>query len=236
MTGTKNQRATVARAIGVATGLWLWLCPPLAAQTDAATARLGKVRLDAGARRVTFPAVFNQSEGPLEYVLVGSGGKTHESLLRTEVEPIQLHTAMLLLGAKGGERHPGNDPPAAINADYLRTAPALKGERVQITLRWQAGDKEVACRAEDLVFDAQTRAPAARGDWLYSGSMFDGNHFLAQEEKSFIALVTDPAALINNPRPGHDNDQVWTVLKEKVPAKETAVQVILELPPPTPAP
>ena len=195
--------------------------------------RLGKVRVDPEHRRVAFPAVFNMTEGMLEYVLVGNQGKTHESLLRTEVEPTQLHTAMLLLGVKTGERHPGDAPPSAINADYLRSAPALKGDPITILLKWEVDGKATTCRAEELIYNLEVKAAAAPGDWTYNGSMFDENQFLAQQEKSFVALVTDPAALANNPRPGHDNDQIWSVAKEKVPAKDTPVEVILELKPTT---
>ena len=194
-------------------------------------AQLGKVQLDREKRHVSFPAVFNMSEGLLEYVLVGSQGKVHESLLRTDVQPTQLHAAMLLFGVKTGERHPGAAPPAAINAHYLHTAPALKGDPVTILLRWTVGGKETTCRAEELIYNADTKAAATVGDWTYNGSMFDDNQFLAEQEKSFIALVTDPAALANNPRLGHDNDQIWFVAKEKVPAKDTPVEVILELKP-----
>ena len=196
---------------------------------------LGKVQVDAQKRRVSFPAMFNMTEGMLEYVLVGSQGKTHESLLRTEVEPAQLHAAMLLLGVKTGERHPGDPPPSAIDADYLRTAPALKGDPITILLRWDADGKTTMCRAEECIYNLETKAAATPGDWTYNGSMFDENQFLAQQEKSFVALVTDPAALANNPRPGHDNDQVWSVAKEKVPAKDTPVEVILEIKPATAA-
>ena len=209
-------------------------CLPLAAQetpVDNRPVRLGKVQLDQEKRRAIFPAMFNLTEGPLEYVIVGSQGKVHESLLRTEVEPAQLHTAMLLLGVKAGERHPSDAPPAAIDADYLRAAPALKGDAVTIFLKWTVAGKETTCRAEELVYNTQTKAAAPAGDWTYNGSMFEGNKFLAQEEKSFVALVTDPTALINNPRPGHDNDQIWAVAKDKVPPKDTPVEVMLELKP-----
>ena len=209
----------------------LVFCLLSSAFSEPPPAQLGKVRLDQEKRRVSFPAVFNMTEGMLEYVLVGSQGKTHESLLRTDVEPTQLHTAMLLFGVKTGERHPGAAPPAAINADYLHSAPALKGDPVTILLKWTANGKETTCRAEELIYNTETKAVAATGDWTYNGSMFEENQFLAQQEKSFIALVTDPAALVNNPRPGHDNDQVWSVAKVKVPAKDTPVEVTFELKP-----
>ena len=221
-------------------------CSLLSAQEaspDASAARppvrLGKVQLDPVNRRVSFPAVFNMDGGILEYVLVGSQGKTHESLLRTDVQPTQLHTAMLLLGVKTGERHPGDPPPAAINADYLRGAPALKGDAITVVLKWTADGKETPCRAEALIYNLQTKAAAATGDWTYNGSMFEDDQFLAEQDKSFVALVTDPTALVNNPRPGHDDDQIWSVAKDKVPARDTPVEVTFQLKPaaaPSPTP
>ena len=234
--GTIRPKARAARVAAVVLGFCCFLCPPLAAQDAGPATRLGKVRVDAGQRRVTFPAVFNLSEGPLEYVLVGSGGKTHESLLRTEVEPVQLHTAMLLLGVKTGEPRPGNVPPTAITSDYLHGAPAPRGDPINVFLRWTVDGKEVRCRAEELINKAETHDTATAGEWTYNGSMFDGNRFLAQEEKSLVALVIDPTALVNNPRPGRDDDQRWSVDQKKVPPKETLVEVTLELrPAPAPA-
>src|SRR3989442_9675353 len=61
--------------------------------------QVGAVRIDREQRTLRFPALVNLREGNLEYLLVTSFGKTHESLLRTEVRPFQLQVALLLLGA-----------------------------------------------------------------------------------------------------------------------------------------
>ena len=106
-------------------------------------------------------------------------------------------------------------------------------------MKWTVGGKETTCRAEELIHNTDTKAAAATGDWTYNGSMFEDNQFLAEQDKSFVALVTDPTALVNNPRPGHDNDQIWSVAKEKVPAKDTPVEVTFQLKPvvaPSPTP
>jgi hypothetical protein len=38
-------------------------------------------------------------------------------------------------------------------------------------------------------------------------------------------LITDPFALVNNPRPGRDNDDLCEVNSKTVPPLDTAVQV-----------
>ena len=56
-----------------------------------------------------------------------------------------------------------------------------------------------------------------------------GGHFLAQVDGSIAALVRDPAALINNPRPGNDDDQIWEVYSKTTPPAGTAVDVTIQL-------
>src|ERR1041384_1854737 len=54
---------------------------------------LGKVRLDKNQKSLRFPAVLNMNKAIAEYLLVHKRGKTHESLLTTEVEPYHIHVA-----------------------------------------------------------------------------------------------------------------------------------------------
>src|SRR5688500_4438128 len=97
--------------------LWLIASTPALAQVEtngAATAlsplrkisedifQIGAVRLDKKTRTATFPAQVNMVAGNIEYLLVQASGKLHESILKPEAAPLHLHTAMLLLGAKGG--------------------------------------------------------------------------------------------------------------------------------------
>ena len=184
--------------------------------------RIGQVTLDKAKREVRFPAVVNQREGLIEYLLVGAKGKTHESLLRTDVRPPQLHAAMLLLGVETGERHP------ALDSAYLAEAPWPPGLPVAISVQWEVPGRAPVTRSADaLITNTKTAAPMTAGSWIYNGSLFDHGHFMADEDLSFAAVVTDPVALMNNPRPGHDNDEIWTVATERVPPLETPVEVRL---------
>lgn len=180
---------------------------------------LGKVRLDKERRTVSFPAVVNMNEALIEYLVVTSAGKVHESLLRTEAEPWHVHVAMLLLGAKG----------AGTNSFPDAHPQPLPGEKVSIELSWNVGGKKKNHRAEEFVYDQAGRSIMRRGPWIYTGSkVFEGT-FIAQRDGSVVSLIEDRDALINNPRPGRDNDDNWQVNGKGLPPLESRVEVTIRL-------
>ncbi len=65
--------------------------------------------------------------------------------------------------------------------------------------------------------------------------MFNEGRFLAQLDGAFAALVTSPAAVINNPRRGNDDDSIWIVNEKAVPAVKTPVDITIQLLPATDA-
>ena len=180
---------------------------------------MGEVTIDPQKRSLTFPATVNMQTGMVEYVVVTSTGKTHESVLRTEAKPFHIHTAMLLLGAKGGR-----DPAA-----FLDPKKELPGEQIQIFAAWQDQRRPL----QELVAHATNSRPMTLPHWIYNGSYAsDDGRFLAQVEGSIVSLISDRGALINNPRQDRDNDELWTVNTNTVPEVGTPVQVIIELPVP----
>jgi hypothetical protein len=72
---------------------------------------------------------------------------------------------------------------------------------------------------------------AEDGPWLYTGSFFYENRFIAQVEGAFAAMVTYPGALINNPRSGSNDDHIWFVKKSAVPPAGTPVEFSITLEP-----
>jgi hypothetical protein len=196
--------------------------------------QIGKLRLDKNTKSIVFPGKINMSKDLVEYALVTPEGSTHEALLTTEIQPSDLHFAMLLLGAKGAgllAPSPDQAPPGEINADYLRTAPRLKGDNLQITVKWKdKDDKDKSAPIEDLLMNPDTRKAAPRGPWIYTGSMFGADgHFLAQQQGTFVSVVTNPVALINNPRKGNDDDRAWAVNESATPAVNTPVEIAIKI-------
>jgi hypothetical protein len=173
---------------------------------------LGEIRLDKQAGSIQFPAAVNMREGMVEYWLVGSGGKLHESVLRTELEPYQIHVAMLLLGIKSAQ------PPDL-----------LSGDNIQIRVSWHADDQKIQRTAEELVTNLQTGQTMSPGPWNYTGSRMIDSVFVAQRDRSIVSIIEDPDALVNNPRPGRDNDEIWEANPASVPPVGTPVLVTVQL-------
>jgi hypothetical protein len=201
---------------------------------------IGAVRLDKNASTVTFPAKVNMNDGLVEYLLVSPQGAVHESVLVSDAQPQDVHMAMLLLGAKGMAQPKDGKAPERIDAEFLAKAPKLTGDRVFLTVKWKdEGGREQAAPAERWltrkIFTPKKPAKAVAaedGPWLYTGSFIYENRFIAQVEGAFVALVTFPSALINNPRTGSNDDHVWFVKTEAVPPVGTPVEFLVKLQPP----
>ena len=206
------------------------ICPVRAQIVDGAGKALDfrGIQIDKQKRTITFPATINMTQGMLEYLIVADTGKTHESLLATKIQPYDVQVAMLLLGIAPA-RKANAEPPAQINKQYLKTAPELKGAQINIFLAWQDGHGGHRVRVESMIWNLAKNAAMTDGPWIYNGSVMYGGKFLAQVDGSIAALVRDSAALINNPRPGNDDDQIWQVYPAMTPASGTPVDVIVEL-------
>ncbi len=204
---------------------------PTMRQVSPGIYEIGKVRLDQKGLTISFPGKLNMKRGLLEYLLVNPKGSAHESLLATDVGASDIHVAMLLLGAKGGAST-ADAPPAQLDAQYFRTAPKLTGDTVFITVKWKEKDVEKTAPIEDWLFNEEAKKAIEHGPWIYNGSMLYEGRFLAQDEGNLIALVTSPTALINNPRKGNDNDQMWNVNETATPGANTPVEIIFRLVPP----
>jgi len=180
--------------------------------------RIGEIRIDKNERSLSLPAEVNQRQGLLEYLLVRIGGKTHESLLRTKVEPYHLQVAFLLLGLAP------TDKPLAFQGDPERP----RGKPVQIFISYRdAAGREMRVKAEEWVArkSGETVQPAGRLEWVYTGSAVVNGRLIAQNEGSIIATYHDPVALVDNASAGGESDKVWLPLASRLPPVGTPVTV-----------
>ena len=200
--------------------------------------KVGSVQLDKNTGIVSFPAKVQMDDGLLEYLLVTTQGPVHESLFVSDAAPQDVHMAMLLLGAKGMVQQ-GAKAPGRIDADYLAKAPKLTGDRILLSVKWtdKDGKEQVAPPERWIMRKVFTprkptkNVPAEEGPWLYTGSYFYENRFIAQADGTFAAMVTFPGALINNPRSGSNDDHIWFVKTEAVPPVGTPVTFTIKLEP-----
>lgn len=180
--------------------------------------QIGQVTLDSKARTVTFPATVNMRTGLVEYAVVTTGGKVHESVFKTDAEPFHIHTAMLLLGAKLE-----TNIESAVFFDPKREIP---GPKLKIEVTVPGGNARTNL-IDRFVQNAQDKTPRTNQIpfWIYNGSRTSDGVFLAQREGSIVSLIADPAALINNPRQDRENDELWSANIAEIPPNETTVEV-----------
>lgn len=181
--------------------------------------RIGEVQIHKRARSITFPAQVNMDSGLLEYLLVQSRGKTHESLLRTDVDPYSLNIAFLLLGFEGTDR------PLAEQGALEKP----EGESVEITIIYHDGTSSKWVPAESWIVkhtaDSEISVPLT---WKYTGSMILAGAFQAQVHGSIAAIYHDPAALIDHASEGGESDEIWFVNEAEVPPLGTPVTVVFK--------
>jgi hypothetical protein len=179
---------------------------------------IGGVRLLKKECRVEFPATVNMEKGLLEYLIVGNTGKVHESLLRTEVEPYCLQIALLMIGLEGSTN------PLAQQGDPRKP----EGDPVSIWILWQKGEKREKLRIEQWVFNRANKSPMNPVDWIFTGSIISNGVFMAQVEKSIVAVFRDPVAIIDNPLPEGASDEIWFVNESEVPPVGTGLTVVIQ--------
>ena len=181
--------------------------------------RLGDVLINKAERSVTFPGEVNMDKGMVEYLLVHRKGKTHESLLRTSVEPYNLKVAFLLLGFEPTEK------PLARQGDPETPS----GERVRITLIADTGSRKEVIPVEKWLINrfGDVARDVEPLNWVYSGSLVRQGRFMSQETGSIVAIWHDPVAMIDNASPGGHSNAIWFVKQGTVPAVGTPVQVII---------
>jgi hypothetical protein len=207
--------------------------PPALKEISPGVFEYNGVQLDKKNHRISFPAIVNQDGGLIEYLLVSDKGKLHESLFSTKVLPHDIHLALLLIGLKEPKNTGENVPPTAIDTPYLQSAPKLKGPPVQISVAWTQDGKQKSGPAEDWIFNLKTKQKMSTGPWTYNGSMIDNGVFLADQELSIVAVITDPTALVNNPRPGYDDDEIWQIPEKSTPPVDTPVVITITMVEPT---
>lgn len=183
---------------------------------------LGGVRLNKKERSISFPATVNMQEGAVEYALVHATGKVHESVLKTDADPLHIQLARLLVWPETDTGKTGPED----KADWPRE---LMGPKMTVSVTWRANAAGKEAQLEDLVLNTLTKSRMTPGDWVYNGSRVVEGTFLAQRDGSIVAIIADPDALVNNPRPGRNDDEIWTVNSPLTPAQGTPVTVTMQL-------
>ncbi len=228
---------TICLAVSLALTVLCFACRAEDTSKDAGgTVELPGLTVDIKNRTVTGTGRICLTSGILEYLVVAGEGKTYESVLEMDVNPSDLHAALLMIGAVPGaieEEFTGDrkgDP-----ADVEKKG---KASRFGMSVQWTRNGKTVEMPAEELLYNRKKDSAGHDFIWVFTGSYFyrdkNGNeHYSADEGKSIAGIWYDGSALFNlaekSKNPYRGGSFGFEVNTRKVPPKDTVVEIVFQM-------
>lgn len=202
---------------------------PSVKQLDEDRFQIGEIVFNKKSREIRFPTVVNMTEGQLEFLVVHKNGKTHESLLATDISPMALNIAFALLRYPASkEFSPLPSETGGASNEYPEVPEKVKeGARITIEVEWKEGERTRRVPANDWVQHGVKGSAMPPGPWVYGGSDVANGKFAAESTGDIVAIYLAPAAMVNYPGVDHDNDDVWTPFPKRVPTEGTPVTLII---------
>ena len=180
--------------------------------------QIGNVTFDVNKREVSTVGEINIIGGDtiIEFFACGKLGKTHESIIMLDVEPVHI---FLALGAL--------DMAPGMNLTVEGDPHEPQGDPTEIWIEWERGGETVRHRAEKLVWNVMEERPMQQTHWVFTGGRVIRGQFTAQLFHNIIAVYRDPDSIFNHPLPGGKDDRTYRVHTDVMPPKGTQVKVII---------
>lgn len=197
-------------------------------KVDDDTLRIGEVTLKKSSRELSYPAVLNLADGILEFLIVHQDGKIHESLFRTTASPLDINLAMTLLRYQPSKelyRIP-SEPGLLTDEFYPPPAENKDASRISIFVEVDKDGRTERILANDWVRHETTAKSMPPGPWIYGGSEINDGRFISELSGDIAAIFITNSSLINYPGEDNFDDDVWTVMTDRVPDLETKVTLV----------
>ena len=176
---------------------------------------LGGITVHRAARTVSFPAVVNLASGLVEVLIATPEGRLHEALLKADVDPLHLQTALLLLDLRNGPRVP----------DEV----GRQGDILDIDIEWENEEgARIREPVELWIRDQRSRQPMKRVGWVLVGSSVANGVFQATSEGNLVLTYSLGNTVLDSALPESDDDTLFHVNQGKTePGLAATVRVIL---------
>ncbi len=174
--------------------------------------RLNDIEINLLEKTLSLPAEVNMAEGLIEVVLCRPEGKTHESLLVTDVTPLHFNTALLLLGLDPVNEIP--EDPEMVDPLSIYLTIETPGESVLIYIETLVDDEWQRQPVEHYIYDMRSNDTMTPGTWLFRGAVTHRTGYvIIDSELTMIATYHDPIALMELNEDGKYNDEYFYVNK-----------------------
>jgi len=187
------------------------------------------ITVDIKTRTVMVPAVVarqgqykKELRGAIEYALVGSNGKSYESLFVTDCPIDDLHAALLTAGAGAGQPAAGDRPP--------------EGAAVSVSVEYVAGGTVHRRPLDEFVVHLATGEPLKPQPWIFTGSTLtvdpatEAQVLQARVTQSILALHwSDASSLLVNARPECVNQNLYGTNLNLLPPADAKVLLVFQV-------
>ncbi|HYF48033.1 MAG TPA: YdjY domain-containing protein, partial [Planctomycetota bacterium] len=212
-----------------------------------------EILIDKDKKIIAMNGEFCLETGPLEYLVVSKGqnARLHETIVAVNAIPRDICTALLVCNytyaGELGEDGKINLPKDAgimvsIEFDYEVPHANLKPRAENPDMQERSEDpkvefKKVRVPIEYFVWNAQTEQPMKRNPFAFTGSKFEKDEngkpiFMADLEKSIVAVKLDPYAVMNTPMDMRDVDPQhsagYAINRHVCPPRKTKCRVVFE--------
>ena len=192
--------------------------------------QLGKVTFNKKTREIMIPATAEiVGAEVVEYALVTSQGKIHESLFITDAKPSHVNIAFKLLGYKEAKylfrKVNKNFQP---QEDYeTSTDEEKKKSKFHVNASWTVKGEKKSYPIEELVSNPRNDQKLESTPWVYGGSFVYKGSYVADKNNDILAIFTDRAAVANYAGEGREDDTLWSPNSKVLPRHGTAVTITL---------
>jgi hypothetical protein len=188
------------------------------------------LEIQATRRRVVVNAYVCLRQGQLEQLLTRKNSKEHEAILAADVDARDIHTVLLLAGAK-----PGSTVKFKKVGDKFVVVPP-SGTRIKVTLQYTDKKKPITIPAQKWIRLNRTNK-TLKHDWVFAGSSFFKDPFdpkkppiYGANDGDVICVANFDTAMLDLPiKSSKDNAELsYEAFTERIPPLGTKVHIILE--------
>lgn len=159
--------------------------------------RIGNIRVDTSKKELSVGGAVNDAR-VLEFLANTKGGfKAYESALELETNAINFNVACLLIGL---------DNAGAVVSRFQFDPLPPQGHPLEMFIEWDENGMRRRIRAEQLIYNRDTKETLTEGPWVYTGSVFlPKNVYMAETDGTLVGFMHTAAPIIENPRPMNGN-------------------------------
>lgn len=201
------------------------------------------IEVDFSGKKLSVAATAHDADMPIEYLVVGPRGATHETLFVTSAKPSLLVMALYALGLEPGrnveyrDRNPAPSEKELTEGILPYEVLTPEGPGAYLYASWNIDGESRRFRLEDLVLNTKTGKTARPVRWVFLGSRFlrpskdAAPLFAADLEENLVSICFFAAGnqIFTNPDRDGQEQHLFVPNSWLLPPKGTPVRLTFSL-------